>query len=128
MMTEPADSSHRFPHTLRLLRAAEFEAVREAKAAKHAGPLRVGSMPNTLGHNRIGLAISRRAGNAVRRNRIKRVLREAFRLLQHELPGSYDLVVAVRPHERATLAQYQQWLAEAVSRSDRHWRKRSSRQ
>ena len=67
----------------------------------------------------MGLAISRRAGNAVVRNRIRRRLREAFRLLQHDLlPAGrgYDLVIGVRRHEPKTSAQYMQALRQAADR------------
>lgn len=53
--------------------------------------------PNDLGHARLGLAVGvRAAGNAVRRNRVKRLVRETFRVTQQELP-SVDLVVNARP-------------------------------
>lgn len=106
---------------MRLRRPEQFERVRAGRVSVHAGPLRIGGVPNDVGHHRLGLAISRRAGHAVRRNRIKRMLREAFRLSWRDLPGSYDLVVSARPHDSADLASYQQWLAEAVSRIDRRW-------
>ena len=53
--------------------------------------------PNGLGHARLGLAVGvRAAGNAVNRNRVKRVVREAFRHIHQELPA-VDLVVNARP-------------------------------
>ena len=53
--------------------------------------------PNSLGHARLGLAVGvRSAGNAVNRNRVKRVVREAFRHIHQELPA-VDLVVNARP-------------------------------
>jgi len=56
---------------------------------------------NAEGRHRLGLAISRRVGNAVVRNRVKRRLREAFRLSRHRIPGSFDLVL----HGRREVAE-----------------------
>jgi ribonuclease P protein component len=56
--------------------------------------------PNTLIHARLGLSIAAKAvGNAVSRNRVKRVVRESFRLNLHRLP-SIDIVVNARPPAR----------------------------
>jgi ribonuclease P protein component len=50
-------------------------------------------IPNDVGHCRLGLTVTRRAGSAVARNRIKRVLRDVFRRHRDELPTSMDLVI-----------------------------------
>ena len=55
---------------------------------------------NDEGHPRLGMAVqSKLAGGSVARNRIRRVVRESFRLHQHELPA-VDLVVSARPRTR----------------------------
>jgi ribonuclease P protein component len=55
---------------------------------------------NDQGHPRLGLAVaSKTAGGSVERNRIRRVIRESFRLRQHELPA-VDIVVSARTRAR----------------------------
>ena len=46
---------------------------------------------------RLGVSVGRRVGGAVERNRVKRLLREAFWTVAPELPGSWDYVVVARP-------------------------------
>ena len=79
-------TDHRFPKRLRLLKPTEFRRVFDARCAVSNRTIRLCGIPNGLGHPRLGLTVSRTVGNAVVRNRWKRIIREAFRLTQHELP------------------------------------------
>ncbi len=59
---------------------------------------------NALGRPRLGLSVSRKVGGAVRRNRWKRLIREAFRLSRPQLPLGIDLIVIPRASEPPALA------------------------
>lgn len=65
---------------------------------------------------RIGLSVSKKNGNAIRRNRIKRLLREAFRLSRLELPTGMDLILIPRPSSNASLIDYQNSLRSLTTR------------
>ena len=80
------------------------------------GPIVICGRPNGLAYNRLGLSVPRRVGKAVGRAGIKRRLREAFRLGQHDGPVGYDLVVVVRPHERLSVAEYRKLVYDALGR------------
>jgi ribonuclease P protein component len=84
----------RFPKSARLLKSPEFRRVQKGRRAACA-MLAVHVRPNELGRPRLGLAVGRKVGSAVVRNRIKRRLREGFRL--STAPEGYDLLVVVRP-------------------------------
>lgn len=53
-------------------------------------------LPNKSGERRVGFAAGKRLGNAVKRNRVKRLLREAYRLNQHHLVSGFDLIIVGR--------------------------------
>lgn len=118
--------SYSLPKSRHLRLPSEFDAVYASKTRNTHGPLTVYARPNDLGHPRLGMSVSRKVGIAARRNRIRRLLREAFRLMQHDLPCGYDLVVVVRAHEPALLADYQRLLAACVVRLHTTWSKRQA--
>jgi len=105
---------YRYTKAHRLGGDKQFQAVFENKLRKSAGPLAVLALPNDMSHHRFGMTVPRRVGNAVKRHRIKRRLREAFRLKQSAWPGRYDLVVIVYPHEVLALDEYVEHLGRAV--------------
>jgi ribonuclease P protein component len=82
-----------FPRHLRLRRQAEFDRVYQRRMTAADRMLIVHADASSLPHPRLGLSVSRKVGSAVVRNRWKRLIREAFRLAQHDLPKGIDLVV-----------------------------------
>lgn len=125
-MSSPSTNPFTFPKSHHLRTQQHFRAVYDARVVKRLGPLRVHSLPNSLNHPRLGLSVSRRVGKAHQRNRIKRLLREAFRLEQHNLEGSLDLVIVVAPHETRTLDDYRLLLIEAARKLNHTWNKKRS--
>ena len=81
----------------RLTDSPEFERVYRQGAAYKGRLFSVHAFPNEFGTPRLGLSVSRRVGNAVTRNAVRRRLREVLHASLDELPGSWDLVVSARP-------------------------------
>jgi ribonuclease P protein component len=77
----------------RLSRKKEFEEVFAKGKRLSDANLILYVHPNALGYPRLGLVVSARFGNAVRRNRFKRLMREAFRLNKKNIPEGLDIVV-----------------------------------
>jgi ribonuclease P protein component len=90
---------HTFGRKLRIRTAAEFDRIYKARNFAADDVLIVNGDANGLEHPRLGLSISRKVGNAVVRNRWKRLIREAFRLSRERLPAGVDLIV--RPQKSA---------------------------
>lgn len=80
----------------RLRRGEDFERLRRDGRAYHHRMMTLSVATNGLPHNRYGLITGKRLGNAVTRNRVRRLLREAVRKLHPELRVGYDVVVIAR--------------------------------
>jgi ribonuclease P protein component len=89
-------TDHRFPKSLRLLKPAEFDRVFTRRRSQADGMLLIYGCENDLATSRLGLVVSKKCGDAVTRNRWKRCIREAFRLLQQEIPQGIDFVALPR--------------------------------
>jgi ribonuclease P protein component len=82
----------------RLSRAAEFERVYRHGRSHASRHLVLYAFPNeSVSHARIGLSVPRKVGTAVERNRVKRLLREAFEQAREGVGEGYDVVVVARP-------------------------------
>ena len=90
----------------RLSRSAEFERVYRQGRSKGNRYLVLYAFPRAEEDAeredgpRLGVSVSRRVGGAVERNRVKRVLREAFWAESERLPATSDYVVVARPYAR----------------------------
>ncbi len=107
----------RFPKTRRLSGDKAFDAVFAAKRSASNRLLVVYALENSLPYSRLGISVSRRIGSAVARNRIKRLIREAFRLERDQLPTGYDLVCVARASEKPLLADYRKSLLTVAARA-----------
>ena len=91
---------NRFRPCHRLRSAAEFERVYRMGTRAGDGLFAVNALANQLGFARLGMSVSTKSvGNAVRRNRVRRIIREVFRGRLTALPG-VDLVVTSRAGAR----------------------------
>jgi ribonuclease P protein component len=112
------------PKRGRLSRSAEFERVyRQGRSVGNRYLVLYAFPRGEAGEGpRLGLSVSRKVGGAVDRNRVKRLLREAFAGEAERLPADHDVVVVARPDarelaEREGLAGVQRELAELVGRA-----------
>jgi ribonuclease P protein component len=82
-----------FKKDQRLKTNEQFKRVLSGKCCVNNGLFRLYTAKNNVGFARLGVSISKNSGNAVYRNRIKRLVRETFRVEQHNIPTNYDFLL-----------------------------------
>jgi len=108
----------RVQRTFRLTRSQDFRRVRQS-GKSYAHPLIVLiTQVNDEMKTRVGVAAGRAVGTAVKRNRAKRLLREAIRPLIPSLAAGWDLILIARPAlASATLTETRQALLNVLRRA-----------
>jgi ribonuclease P protein component len=85
-----------FPRRYRIVRPSEYRSVYDMGRKVPSQRFILIGRENELEHHRLGITVSRKVGNAVVRNRTKRMLREVFRKSLATIPNHFDLVVNAR--------------------------------
>jgi ribonuclease P protein component len=102
---------------MRLTDSPEFERVYRQGTAYRGRLFSVHAFPNEHGTPRLGISISRKVGNAVTRNAVRRRLREVFHSCISELAGNLDLVMSARPAAaEATFEELREEFSESLGR------------
>ena len=89
-----------FPRASRLVRRVEYDAVYREGRRRSSREFAVFLRPNGLELSRFGWSIKKALGSAVKRNRMRRRIREIIRLHRQEIASGWDIVI----HPRSTVA------------------------
>ena len=81
----------------RLTDSPEFERAYRQGTACRGRLFSLHAFPNEIDIPRLGLSVSKKVGNAVTRNAVRRRLKEVFHSTIERIPGSFDLVVSAKP-------------------------------
>ncbi len=89
-----AAQGERLPRAARVRRRPEYLTIQNRGRRVGGAHLLLFGLP---GSGRLGITVSRKVGDAVSRNRVKRWVRECFRRARGKFPQDVDLVVVARP-------------------------------
>lgn len=82
---------------LRLCNQRDFQRLRQDGKVQRSSELMMSYATNHLAHNRYGVIVPKRVGNAVKRNRLRRQVREILRQMHPFLRQGFDLVIIIHP-------------------------------
>ena len=100
----------------RLRKRWQFQEVQKRGSRRRASCFLVLYQKNAILGNRFGITVSKKVGNAVVRNKVKRMIREAIRSEFHTLHGNWDLIVIAYPQsKKAPVSTFQTELHKIFS-------------
>ena len=125
----PLRSRLGFTRAMRLTRERDFQRVLRTGSRARSAHLVVAVAANDLEHTRLGISIGKRIHkSAVRRNRLRRIIREAFRLSYADLPRGVDMVVmAAEPALVLELRTVQPELVLLARKAERRWQEKQAK-
>lgn len=90
------DRLYSFLKEERIRRRSDFQSIYKEGARYQSRHFQVSICPNHLPHSRLGMSVGRKIGSAVQRNRLKRLIREFFRLNKGVFPDCTDSVITAK--------------------------------
>ncbi|MCP4710650.1 MAG: ribonuclease P protein component [Planctomycetes bacterium] len=120
-MNQPSEKklSYKFPARQRIKKKADFNRVFAGGQRTSDHRLVLLAREGLGDTTRLGVSVGKKLGSAVRRNRYKRTLREAFRLARRQLPDGWDIVLIPRPTAKASTRQYYDSIIRLARRINR---------
>ena len=116
---------YKFSRRQRLRKRRDFARVFANKCTAGNGRIVIYLQANHTSVSRLGIVTGRKVGKAVARNRIKRLIREAFRQSQHALPTGLDIICVVKPQSPPSLSECRASLVRLVTNAHQKLRRRA---